>query len=191
MGTGCLTAPMIQNPNQLGQLDLSPRNPDHGAIVELTKFVRDHLALDVQANRRFSKRSNNQTEDIANAIIQHVNDLNRNTTTKFEEVLQKLAKLEKEKEELQTVVEEMHDSYNALKRLVAPDHTDNLEVKMPVPESELLFPKTTFFKLTPRGSSSVLRPDPLDPHDTLPSLRVHSLGSRYGPNRPIRPPSVF
>merc|ERR1740123_2959822 len=99
--TGCLTAPMIQDPNQLGDV-LSPRQV-YGAIVQLTKFVRDDLALDVQANRRFSRRSNNQTEDIANAIIQHVNDLNRNTKTKFEEVLQRLTKLEKEKEELVTV----------------------------------------------------------------------------------------
>merc|ERR1712037_430513 len=162
--TGCLTAPMIQDPNHHGDA-LSPRDPDHEAIVELTKFVRDHLALDVQANRNLAERSNAQTEDIANAIIQHVSDLNRNTTTKFEEVLQKLAKLETEKEELRTVVEEMHNSYNALKRLVVPNNKVNLEVKMPVPEFELLFPKTNFFQLTPLGPPSVHRPDPLDPRD--------------------------
>merc|ERR1712233_256646 len=39
---------------------------------------------------RLAERSNNKTEDIANAIIQHVSDLNRNATTKFEETLKKL-----------------------------------------------------------------------------------------------------
>ena len=85
--TGCLTVPMMQDPNQLGQLDFGSKDKDHKAIVELTKFVRDHLALDVEANRRFAEMSNNRTEDIANAIIQHVSDLNRNSTTKFEETL--------------------------------------------------------------------------------------------------------
>ena len=94
--TGCLAVPMGQDPNQLGQLDIGGKDTNHATIVELTKFVRDHLALDVQANRNLTERSNAQTEHIANAIIQHVSDLNRNTTTKFEEVLQKLAKLEKE-----------------------------------------------------------------------------------------------
>merc|ERR1712233_247044 len=39
---------------------------------------------------RLAERSNNKTEDIANAIIQRVSDLNRNATTKFEETLKKL-----------------------------------------------------------------------------------------------------
>ena len=92
--TGSLSAPnqlgALQDPNQLGQLDFGSKDKDHKAIVELTKFVRDHLALDVAANRRLAERSNNKTEDIANAIIQHVSDLNRNATTKFEETLKKL-----------------------------------------------------------------------------------------------------
>merc|ERR1712037_368286 len=88
--TGCLTAPMIQDPNQLGQLDFGGKDKDHEAIVEITKFVRDHLAIDVGANRNLTERSNAQTEDIANAIIQHVNDLNKNATVRFDETLEKL-----------------------------------------------------------------------------------------------------
>merc|ERR1711953_1272305 len=61
-----------------------------GDIVEITKFVRDQLAKDVQANRDFTEKSNEQSEDIDNAILQHVKDLNRNTTTKFEETLKNL-----------------------------------------------------------------------------------------------------
>ena len=81
---------MIQDPNQLGQLDFGGKDKDHEAIVEITKFVRDNLALDVGVNRNLTERSNAQTEDIANAIIQHVNDLNKNATTKFDETLEKL-----------------------------------------------------------------------------------------------------
>ena len=88
--TGCVPAPLIQDPNQLGQLDFGGKDKDHEAIVEITKFVRDHLALDVQANRNLTERSNTQTEVIANAIIQHVNDLNKNATTKLDEALEKL-----------------------------------------------------------------------------------------------------
>merc|ERR1712004_275653 len=58
----------------------------------LTKFVRDHLALDVEENRRFAERIGNQTEIVANAILKHVNDLNRDSTTKFQETLTKLQK---------------------------------------------------------------------------------------------------
>ena len=82
---------MIQDPNQLGQLDFGGKDKDHEAIVELTKFVRDHLALDVGVNRNLTERSNAQTEDIANAIIQHVNDLNEKATTTFEATLEKLS----------------------------------------------------------------------------------------------------
>ena len=85
--TGCLAAPMAP---EFAQLDFIGKDKDHTAIVELTRFVRDHLALDVKENRRFAERSNNQTEIIANAILRHVNDLNRNSTTKFEETLKKL-----------------------------------------------------------------------------------------------------
>merc|ERR1712012_1012801 len=88
--TGCLAAPRdldMAPPDMFGQ---GEDNSDHRDIVELTKFVRDHLALDVEENRRFAERSNNQTEVIANAILRHVNDLNRDSTTKFEETLKKL-----------------------------------------------------------------------------------------------------
>merc|ERR1711953_1252990 len=59
-------------------------------MVRLIKFVRDHLALDVQANRNLTEESNNQTVDIAEAIIQHVNDVNDAATTGFEETLNKM-----------------------------------------------------------------------------------------------------
>merc|ERR1719210_2373928 len=85
--TGCLAAPMAP---ELSQLDFMGKDKDHTAIVELTRFVRDHLALDVEENRRFAERSNNQTEVIANAILKHVNDINRYSTTKFEKTLKKL-----------------------------------------------------------------------------------------------------
>ena len=85
--TGSLSAP-FEDANQLGQSSGSSK--DHEDIVEITKFVRDQLAKDVQANRDFTEKSNEQSEDIANAILQHVKDLNRNTTTKFEETLKNL-----------------------------------------------------------------------------------------------------
>merc|ERR1712088_624071 len=102
----------MQDPNQLGQLDFGSKDKDHKAIVELTKFVRDHLALDVQANRRFAERSNNQTEDIANAIIQHVSDLNRNATTKFEETLKKMQTAIEEN--LKTIVDQTRNNHENL-----------------------------------------------------------------------------
>ena len=42
---------------------------NHDHIVELTKFVRDYLARDVQETRRFAKESNKETEKIAKDII--------------------------------------------------------------------------------------------------------------------------
>merc|ERR1719264_2332585 len=59
-------------------------------MVRLIKFVRDHLALDVQANRNLTEESNNQTVDIAEAVIQHVNEVNDAATTRFEETLNKV-----------------------------------------------------------------------------------------------------
>merc|ERR1719431_1939518 len=88
--TGSLTAPMGQSHNQLGYGHLDFNDKNHDDIVNITKFVRDKLALDVQANRAFALQNNNKTETIAKAIIQHVNDLNTNTTKIFEENLQKL-----------------------------------------------------------------------------------------------------
>merc|ERR1711899_347294 len=87
--TGCLAAPMA---DYLGWEPFGQGQGDRD-IVELTKFVRDHLALDVEENRRFAERSNNQTEVIANAILRHVNDLNRDSTTKFEATLKKLQEM--------------------------------------------------------------------------------------------------
>ena len=167
--TGCLTTPLPQTPVRQDLNQLDPRDPDHEAIVEITKFVRDVLAFDVQANRKFAERSNNQTEAIANAIVQHVKDLNRTTTTKFEEILRKLEKLENEKDEMRKVVEEMHDSFHALKGLVVPHHTvdlDSLDVLMPVPESELLFPRSNFFN---KRMADPIPLNPLfsDPNDML------------------------
>jgi len=109
--TGCLAAPMAD------YLGLEPfgqgeYNTDHRDIVELTKFVRDHLALDVEENRRFAERSNNQTEVIANAILRHVNDLNRDSTTKFEETLKKLQKTIEEN--LGAIVDQTRENHEAL-----------------------------------------------------------------------------
>merc|ERR1719486_712220 len=84
--TGCLAAPMADDLG-LEAIGLGEDKTDHRDIVELTKFVRDHLALDVKENRIFAESIGNQTEIVANAIFKHVNDLNRNTTTKFQETL--------------------------------------------------------------------------------------------------------
>jgi len=65
---------------------------NHGHIVELTKFVRDYLARDVQETRRFAKESNKETEKIAKDIIKHVKDLNNESTERFEDTLNKLKK---------------------------------------------------------------------------------------------------
>merc|ERR1712165_56940 len=89
--TGCLAAPMAGDLG-LEEIGLGEDKTDHRDIVELTKFVRDHLALDVKENRRFAERIGNQTGIVANAILKHVNDLNRESTTKFQETLTKLQK---------------------------------------------------------------------------------------------------
>merc|ERR1719273_721438 len=64
----------------------------HDHIVELTKFVRDYLARDVQETRRFAKESNQETENIVKDIIKHVKDLNNESTDRFEKTLNKLKK---------------------------------------------------------------------------------------------------
>merc|ERR1719346_875676 len=64
----------------------------HDHIVELTKFVRDYLARDVQETRRFAKESNKETEKNCKDIIKHVKDLNNKSTDRFEETLNKLKK---------------------------------------------------------------------------------------------------
>merc|ERR1711953_1122521 len=109
--TGCLAAPMA---DYLGweAFGQGEDNTGHRDIVELTKFVRDHLALDVKENRRFAERSNNQTEIIANAILKHVNDLNRDSTTKFEETLKKLQKTIEEN--LGAIVDQTRENHEAL-----------------------------------------------------------------------------
>ena len=109
--TGCLAAPMADylGSEPFGYVD---DNTDHRDIVELTKFVRDHLALDVKENRRFAERSNNQTEIIANAILRHVNDLNRNSTSKFEETLKKLQ--ETIEENMGAIFDQTRENHEAL-----------------------------------------------------------------------------
>merc|ERR1719403_306398 len=110
--TGCLAAPRdldMAPPDMFGQ---GEDNSDHKDIVDLTKFVRDHLALDVEENRRFAERSNNQTEVIANAILRHVNDLNRDSTTKFQETLKELQ--ETIDENLGAIVNQTKKNHEAL-----------------------------------------------------------------------------
>merc|ERR1719499_2548080 len=110
--TGCLAAPRdldMAPPDMFGQ---GEDNSDHKDIVDLTKFVRDHLALDVEENRRFAERIGNQTEVIANAILRHVNHLNRDSTTKFEETLTKLQKTIDEN--LGAIVNQTKENHEAL-----------------------------------------------------------------------------
>merc|ERR1712038_2106503 len=109
--TGSLAAPMADDLGWevFGQ---GEDNTDHRDIVELTRFVRDHLALDVRENRRFAERSNNQTEVIAKAILKHVNDLNRDSTTKFEATLKKLQ--ETIEENLGAIVDQTRENHEAL-----------------------------------------------------------------------------
>merc|ERR1711884_846064 len=108
--TGCLAAPMADD---LGSEPFGQDgNTDHKDIVELTKFVRDHLALDVEENRRFAERIGNQTENVANAILKHVNDLNRNSTTKFQDTLTKLQ--ETINENLGAIVDQTKENHEAL-----------------------------------------------------------------------------
>merc|ERR1711936_860638 len=108
--TGCLAAPMADD------LGLEPlgqgEDTDHRDIVELTKFVRDHLALDVKENRRFAESIGNQTEIVAHAILKHVNDLNRDSTTKFQKTLTKLQ--ETIDENLGAIVNQTKKNHEAL-----------------------------------------------------------------------------
>merc|ERR1712012_553620 len=110
--TGCLAAPRdldMAPPDMFGQ---GEDNSDHKDIVDLTKFVRDHLALDVEENRRFAERIGNQTENVANAILKHVNDLNRDSTTKFQDTLTKLQKAIDEN--LGAIVNQTKENHEAL-----------------------------------------------------------------------------
>merc|ERR1719346_61823 len=109
--TGCLAAPMADylGLEPFGQAEY---NTDHKDIVELTKFVRDHLALDVKENRRFAERIGNQTEIVAKAILKHVNDLNRDSTTKFQETLKNLQKTIDEN--LGAIVDKTKENHEAL-----------------------------------------------------------------------------
>ena len=107
--TGSLSLPMVQDHNLLG-LDSNDKN--HDDIVKITKFVRDNLAVDVQANRNFSKQNNEKTEAIAKAIIQHVNDLNTDTTKTFEETLQNLQNAIEEN--MKFIVDQTAANHNAL-----------------------------------------------------------------------------
>merc|ERR1719499_2739864 len=110
--TGCLAAPRdldMAPPDMFGQ---GEDNSDHKDIVDLTKFVRDHLALDVEENRRFAERIGNQTEVIANAILRHVNHLNRDSTTKFQDTLTKLQ--ETINENLGAIVDQTKENHEAL-----------------------------------------------------------------------------
>jgi len=107
--TGSLSLPMVQDHNLLG-LDSNDKN--HDDIVKITKFVRDNLAVDVQANRNFSKQNNEKTEAIAKAIIQHVNDLNSDTIKTFEETLQNLQTAIEEN--MKFIVDQTAANHNAL-----------------------------------------------------------------------------
>merc|ERR1719327_53731 len=110
--TGCLAAPRdldMAPPDMFGQ---GEDNSDHKDIVDLTKFVRDHLALDVEENRRFAERIGNQTENVANAILKHVNDLNRDSTRKFQDTLTKLQ--ETINENLGAIVDQTKENHEAL-----------------------------------------------------------------------------
>merc|ERR1712223_794092 len=109
--TGCLAAPMADDLG-LEAIGLGEDKTDHRDIVELTKFVRDHLALDVKENRRFAERIGNQTEVVAKAILKHVNDLNRDSTKKFQETLTKLQVTSDEN--LGAIVNQTKENHEAL-----------------------------------------------------------------------------
>merc|ERR1711953_823094 len=147
--TGGLTAPMVQDANQLGHQEYNRE-----AVVVLTKFVRDHLASEVQANKEFAKISNIQAEDNAKEIIQYVTDLNRNTiqhveelnritTSRFEEALKKLQTTIEGK--LRMIADQVETNQGALESLTLDDQADQLvyveapvpDLKMPVPDLKM------------------------------------------------------
>ena len=140
--TGCLTAPMVQDANELGHQEYNRE-----AVVVLTKFVRDHLAAEVQANKEFAKISNIQAEDNAKEIIQYVTDLNRNTiqhveelnritTSRFEEALKKLQTTIEGK--LRMIADQVETNQGALESLTLDDQADQIVyVEAPVPDLKM------------------------------------------------------
>ena len=149
--TGCLTAPMTQDANQLGHQEYNRE-----AVVVLTKFVRDHLASEVQANKEFAKISNIQAEDNAKEIIQYVTNLNRNTiqhvdelnritTSRFEEALKKLQTTIEGK--LRMIADQVETNQGALESLTLDDQADQIvyveaavpDLKMPRPAPPRIF----------------------------------------------------
>merc|ERR1712061_148371 len=141
--TGGLTAPMVQDANQLQLLPNQHHNKE--AIVALTKFVRDHLASEIQANKEFAKISNIQAEDNAKEIIQYVTDLNRNTIQHVEE-LNRITRFEEALKKLQTTIEgklrmiadQVETNQGALESLTLDDQADQLVyVEAPVPDLKM------------------------------------------------------
>ena len=140
--TGGLTAPMVQDANQLGHQEYNRE-----AVVVLTKFVRDHLASEIQANKEFAKISNIQAEDNAKEIIQYVTDLNRNTiqhveelnritTARFEEALKKLQTTIEGK--LRMIADQVETNQGALESLTLDDQADQIVyVEAPVPDLKM------------------------------------------------------
>ena len=150
--TGCLTAPMIHDdPNQFPLLQdanqLVHLEYNREAVIFLTKFVRDHLASEVQANKEFAKISNIQAEDNAKEIIQYVTDLNRNTiqhveelnritTSRFEEALKKLQTTIEGK--LRMIADQVETNQGALESLTLDDQADQVVyVEAPVPDLKM------------------------------------------------------
>merc|ERR1712150_228742 len=104
---GCLNAPSVSERGGGGRGD-----NDHESLVELFKFVRHHLALDVQANRNLSEDSNNKTENIAKAIIKYVNDVNEETIKLSFQTLQELQK--SVNGNLRTIIDNTQRNHEAL-----------------------------------------------------------------------------
>merc|ERR1712223_251445 len=81
---GCFAAPGVLN-----QLD--PNNMDHMALVELRKFVQGNLTKDVNETRIFTEKSAETSGEIATAIIEYANKVNKESLDRLSRTLKNLS----------------------------------------------------------------------------------------------------